>query len=58
MHSHQFRTVRKSGLDLDVVDHLRNTFHTLLGRYDMRAGLHQVGDRPAVARALDDEVGD
>ena len=50
--------VGKGGLDLDVVDHLGDPFHHLVAADDMRAGLHQLGDRAAVAGAFDDEVGD
>ncbi len=50
--------VRESRLDLNVVDEGGDAVHDLVGPHHMGAGLHQVGDRSAVARALDDEVGD
>src|SRR4051812_31184411 len=48
----ELRSVRKRRLDLDVVDHLRNTRHHLLAPQHLGAGLHQVGDGAAVACAL------
>src|SRR5262249_54985784 len=45
-------------LDLDVVDHLGDAGHHLVTGQDLRAGLHQLGDRATVARAFEDEVGD
>ena len=58
MHGDELGAVGERRLDLDVVDHRRDAVHHLIGGDDMRARLHQLGDRAAVARALDDEIGD
>src|SRR3954471_12295884 len=58
MHGDKLRAVRKCRLDLNVVDHLRDPVHALRTGQHLRAGLHQIGDGAAVARALDDEIGD
>src|SRR4030088_1260547 len=50
--------VGKGGLDLHVVNDLGDALHDGVARHDMGAGLHQVGDGAAVARALHDEVAD
>ena len=57
MDGDQFRAVREGRLDLDVVDHRGDPVHHLIGGDDMRARLHQFGDRAPVARALDHEIG-
>ena len=57
MHSDELGAVGKRRLDLDVVDHLRDAVHALRAGDDLRARLHQFGYGTAVARALDDEVG-
>src|SRR6185437_9483424 len=44
--------------DLEVVDYLGDAFHDLLPSQHLGAGLHQLGDGLAVARAFQDEVGD
>ena len=49
MHGHELGAVGKGGLDLDVVDHLGHPLHALGRSDDMGAGLHQIGDRAAVA---------
>jgi len=58
MHGDELGAVRKGRLDLDVMDHLGDARHHLRPGQDLRAGLHQLGDGAAVARALDDEIGD
>src|ERR1043166_4350083 len=58
MHGDELGPVRKRRLDLDVVDHLGNARHHLVAPQHLRAGLHQLGHRAAVAGALDDEIGD
>mgnify|MGYP006271606773 CR=1 FL=1 len=58
MHGHKLRAVGKGDFDLNIVNHLRHTVHTLLGGDDLRALLHQIGHGPAVACAFDDEIGD
>src|SRR5438105_8544408 len=58
MHGDKLGAVGKRRLDLNVVDHLRDAVHALRAGDDLRAGLHKFGDGAAVARALDDEVGD
>src|SRR5262245_49272614 len=57
-HGDEFGPVRKCRLHLDVVDHLRDSLHHLRAGQDLGAGLHQVGDRAAIARPFNDEVGD
>ena len=58
VHGDQLGAVGEGRLDLDVVDHRGDAVHHLVGGDDMRARLHQFGDRAPVARALDDEIGD
>src|SRR5437868_2239806 len=58
VHGHELRSVGKRRLDLHVVDHLRDPLHDLRAGEHLRARLHQFGDSPAVARALEDEIGD
>ena len=58
MHGDELGAVGKSRLDLDVVDHRGDAVHHLIGGDHMRARLHQLGHGAAVARALDDEIGD
>src|SRR5882757_7572910 len=58
MHGDEFGAVRKRRFHLDVVDHFGNAIHHLRAGDHLRAGLHQFSDGAAVARALDDEVGD
>src|SRR5262245_60779036 len=58
VHRHELGAVGKRRLDLNLMDHLGNAVHHLLAREHVGAGFHQLGDGPAVARALDDEVGD
>src|SRR3984893_5124326 len=57
MHGHKLGAVGKRRFDLDVVDHLGDPIHALRTGDDLRAGLHQFGHGAAVARALDDEIG-
>jgi hypothetical protein len=57
VHGDELCPVRKRRLDLDVVDHLGMPVHHLRAGEHLRAGLHQIGDGAAVARALDDEIG-
>ena len=58
MHGDKLGAIGKGRLDLDVVDHLGDALHDLVAGDDVGAGFHEVGDGAAVARALDDEVGD
>ena len=57
MHGHKLGAVGKRGFDLDVVDHLGDPIHALRTGDGLCAGLHQFGHGAAVARALDDEIG-
>src|ERR1700728_891626 len=57
VHGDELGAVRKRRLDLDVVDHFGNPVHALSASQDLGAGLHQLGHGAAVARALDDEIG-
>ena len=50
VHRDEFGPVRKRRLDLNVVDHLGDAVHALRPRDHLRAGLHQVGHRAAVAK--------
>src|SRR6266851_9416015 len=50
--------VGEGRLDLDLVDHVGDALHHLLAAQHLGAVLHQVGDRAAVTRALDDEIAD
>src|SRR3954453_2142147 len=52
MHGHELRPVRERRLDLHVVNHLRDSVHHLRAGKHLRAGLHQLGNRLAVARAF------
>src|SRR5262245_57058472 len=58
VHGNELGPVRERRLDLNFDDHFGDAVHHLRAREHMRARLHQLGDRLAVARALDDEVGD
>src|SRR3954470_3934258 len=58
MHGDEFGAIRERRFDLDVVDHFWDAIHHLRAGNHLRARLHQFGDGAAVARALDDEVGD
>ena len=58
MDGDELGAVGKGRLDLNVVDHRGDPIHHLVGGDDMRAGLHEFGDRASVARALDHEIGD
>src|ERR1700720_2628803 len=58
MDGDELGAVGEGRLDLDLVDHVGDTVHQLLGVQNLGAVLHQVGDRAAVARALDDEIAD
>ena len=58
MHGDELGAVREGRLDLNVVDHVRDAIHDLIGADHMGAGLHQFGDAAPVARALHHKVGD
>ena len=58
MDGDELGAVGEGRLDLDLLDDVGDAFHHLLAPQHVGAGLHQVGDRAAVARAFDDEVGD
>ena len=58
VHGHQLGAVRKRGLDLDVVDHLGHPVHDVVRAQHPAALVHELGDRLAVARALDDGEAD
>src|ERR1700738_952259 len=58
MDGDELGAVGEGRLDLDLVDHVGDAVHHLLAAQHLGAVLHQVGDRAAVARALDDEVAD
>ncbi len=47
----------KCRLDLNVVDHLGDALHHLMGGDHVRAGLHEIGHRPSIAGALHHRVG-
>ena len=55
MDGDELRAIRECRLDLDVVNHLRHSFHDLRARYNMGGRLHEIGDTPAVARSFDDD---
>src|SRR5258705_7326963 len=57
VHGDELGAIRKRRFDLNVVDHLGDPIHALRTGDNLRAGLHQIGHRAAVARALDDEIG-
>ena len=58
MDGDQLGTVRKGGFDLNVMDHLGDAIHTLVDRNHMPSCLHQLGNRFAVTRSLDNKIGD
>src|SRR6185437_14489414 len=58
VHGDELGPVGERRFHLDVVDHFRNAGHHLRAREHMRAGLHELGDGPAVPRAFHDEIGD
>src|SRR5258705_4661742 len=57
MHGDKLGAVGKGRFHLNIVDHFRNPRHHLRPGQHLRAGLHQIGHGAAVARALDDEIG-
>src|SRR3954453_4045499 len=58
LHRHELRPVRERRLDLPVVNHLRDSVHHLRAGKYLRAGLHELGNRLAVARAFQNEIAD
>ena len=58
VHSHQLGPVGKSCFHLDLGDHLRHTVHHFLATQDLFPSAHQLGDRPTIARALQQVGGD
>src|SRR5262245_29269207 len=58
MDGDELGAVGEGRLDLDLLDDVGHAFHHLLAPQHMRAGLPQIGDRAAIARALDHEIGD
>jgi hypothetical protein len=58
MHGDELGAVGERRFDLDFVDHVGDAVHHLRPRQHMGAGLHQLGDGLAVARAFHDEVAD
>ena len=54
----EFGAVGESRLDLHVVNHFRHAFHHVVAFEQRGAVAHQVCDAAAVARALDDFIGD
>jgi len=58
VHGDELGAVRKGRFDLNVMDHFGNARHHLSTGQNLGTGLHQVGHGAAVARALDDEIGD
>jgi hypothetical protein len=53
MHGHELRAVGEGRFGLHFVDHLGDAFHHVVALQDRRAETHQLGDRFAVARALE-----
>src|SRR3954464_11018722 len=58
VHGEELCAVRKSCLKLDVMDHLRDARHHLVAGQNLRAALHQLCHGAAIARTLQDEIGD
>src|SRR5687768_3630608 len=61
MDGDEFRAVRKSCLDLDVMDHFRHALHDLFAGQQCRAVRHEVGDCSSLARPFQQggrDVGD
>lgn len=57
MHGDKLGAVGEGRLDLHVVNHFGDAFHDLIPGQHRRAGLHEFGHAPPVARAFDDEIG-
>src|SRR5262245_27814075 len=49
MNRDELRAIRKCALDLDLADHVGDTFHYGISRENRRAEAHDFGHRPAVA---------
>lgn len=45
----QLGPIGKGGLDLNVVDHLRDAFHALIAGDDVGSGLHHIRNRTSIA---------
>ncbi len=58
VHGHELGAVREDAFDLQDLHHAGDARHDVVLGEDLRTGTHQLGDRPAVAGAFEDLVGD
>src|SRR5215469_828186 len=56
MNADEFCVIRKRGLHLHFVDHLRDTFHDLVASQLLAAFRHEFGNRLAVARSFEYKI--
>src|SRR5215469_2424967 len=57
MNTHQFGAVWKSCFHLHLGNHLRDAFHHLLAAQNLATFRHELSNRLAIARRLQDEIG-